>query len=249
MADRAGQNSLTMRRDSWWIEPLVYAIVLGAFGIYSTWRAFANDYYLVHSTLENGYLLSPFYSPLIIAKWWPISPALLILWAPLGFRATCYYYRKAYYRSFFFSPPACAVKPMVKEGAYTGETRFPFILQNLHRYFFYAATIVLLFLWYDAFLSFSFKDGIGISLGTLVLLLNAFLLSMYSLSCHSFRHLVGGKLDVFSACPTRFKLWGAASVMNESHMVWAWISLVFVGFADLYVYLIALGVISDVRFI
>ncbi len=55
----------------------------------------------------------------------------------LGFRLTCYYYRKAYYRAFWQSPPACAVAE--PHGKYTGETRFPLIMQNVHRYFFYAA--------------------------------------------------------------------------------------------------------------
>ena len=35
------------------------------------------------------------------------NPALLVLPFPLTFRLTCYYYRKAYYRAFFWSPPAC----------------------------------------------------------------------------------------------------------------------------------------------
>ena len=43
----------------------------------------------------------------------------------LLFRLTCYYYRKAYYRAFWLSPPACAVaEPHAK---YTGETRFPLL--------------------------------------------------------------------------------------------------------------------------
>jgi hypothetical protein len=240
-AERA--ERLTLRRDAWWVEPLITVVVLSAFGIYATWRAFANEYYFVEP------YLSPFYSPLILADWWPISPAILILWAPLGFRVTCYYYRKAYYRSFFWSPPSCAVKPRPKEGAYTGETRFPYILQNIHRYFLYAATVVVLFLWYDAIKAFFFEDGFGVGVGTIVLLLNAFLLTMYSLSCHSFRHLVGGNLDVFSRCPTRHKLWGGASALNANHMFWAWISLVVVALADLYVMLVAMGVITDVRLI
>jgi hypothetical protein len=57
-----------------------------------------------------------------------LSPALIILIFPLGFRMTCYYYRKAYYRSFWMSPPACAVAEPHK--TYTGETRAPLILQN-----------------------------------------------------------------------------------------------------------------------
>ncbi len=243
MSNGTDQGTLTQRRDVWWIEPLITAAVLGAFGIYSTWRALADEYFYTDP------YLSPFYSPLILADWWPFSPAILILWAPLGFRATCYYYRKAYYRSFFLSPPACAVSLIRKNSNYRGESAFPYILQNVHRFFFYAATVVLIFLWYDAVIAFKFKDGIGIGFGSIVLTLNAFLLTLYSASCHSFRHLIGGKLDVFSSCPTRFRLWGAASVMNERHMLYAWVSLVFVALADLYVMLVAKGIITDVRFI
>ena len=60
---------------------------------------------------------------------------LIILIIPLGFRMTCYYYRKAYYRSFWMSPPACAVPdktPVATSRRYTGETRFPLILMNAH---------------------------------------------------------------------------------------------------------------------
>ena len=73
-----------------------------------------------------------------------------------GFRVTCYYYRKAYYRSFVWSPPACAVPDARTK--YCGESRFPLILQNIHRYFFYLAILILLFLWWDAILAFSFPD-------------------------------------------------------------------------------------------
>ena len=99
MANGTADSALTLRKDSWWVAPLVTGVVLGAFGIYSTWRALANEYFFAEP------YLSPFYSPLILSDWWPFSPALLILWAPLGFRATCYYYRKAYYRAYFLSPP------------------------------------------------------------------------------------------------------------------------------------------------
>ena len=146
--------------------------------------------------------LSPFYSPLIDPHhhWWPFSPAILILGGPLGFRLTCYYYRKAYYRGFLLDPPACAVG----EGGgrkYRGETAFPFILQNVHRYFFYIAVIFVAFLWYDAIVAFDFDGKFGIGVGTLVMLVNIILLTMYTFSCHSLRHLVGGKLDCFS-CAT-----------------------------------------------
>jgi hypothetical protein len=77
----------TLRRDAWWLELLPVVVVLGAFSIYATWRALEGRFY------EWGPYLSPFYSPLIDAhhRWWPFSPALLILGGPLGFRATSYY--------------------------------------------------------------------------------------------------------------------------------------------------------------
>jgi hypothetical protein len=242
MAISATQNYTTLRRDAWWIAPLITVVVLGGFVIYATWRALENQYYLVEP------YLSPLYSPLITPSWWPFSPAILILWAPGLFRFTCYYYRKAYYRSFAGMPPACAVEGRSKKG-YNGEMKFPLILQNLHRFFFYAATIVLLFLWYDAFKAFNFHGQFGIGIGSIILILNAFLLSMYSLSCHSFRHLIGGKLNVFSSCPTKFKLWSQVSSFNENHMMWAWVSLFGVSLTDLYVRLVATGVITDVRLI
>lgn len=240
MANATAQGALTMRRDAWWIAPLLTVIVLSGFGIYATWRAFENRFY------EVGPYLSPFYSPLLHFGWWRFSPAILILWAPLGFRVTCYYYRKAYYRAFFWDPPACAVGEPRK--GYNGETRFPFILQNIHRYFFYAATIVLVFLWYDAIKAFIFDGHFGVGVGSIVLFVNnIILLPLYSFSCHSFRHLIGGHLDQFSRCPTRYKLWGAVSVLNNNHMLWAWISLFSVALADFYIRLVASGAINDVR--
>jgi hypothetical protein len=240
MANATAQSALTMRRDAWWIAPLLTVIVLGGFGIYATLRAFEGRYY------EIGPYLSPFYSPLLHFGWWKFSPAILILWAPLGFRVTCYYYRKAYYRAFFWDPPACAVGEL-RKGTYHGETRFPFILQNVHRYFFYAATVVLAFLWYDAIVAFFFDGHFGIGVGSIVLLVNVVLLSFYSLSCHSFRHLIGGSLDQFSKCPTRYRLWRGASALNYNHMLWAWLSLFSVALADLYIRLVSSGAITDVR--
>ena len=234
----------TMRRDAWWLAPLVTAVVLAGFGIYSTWAAFQGAHY------EWGPYLSPFYSPLILTDWWPLSPAILILWMPLGFRATCYYYRKAYYRSFFLRPPACAVTGL-RPGQYTGERAFPLILQNVHRYFLYLALIVLAFLWYDVILAFNFDGRLGMGLGTLVLLTNATLLSLYTFSCHSLRYLVGGHIDCFSCVPlgeARYKAWRGVSILNRNHMLWAWMSLVMVGFADFYVRMLSMGIFSDVRF-
>ncbi|MBI2987816.1 MAG: succinate dehydrogenase [Deltaproteobacteria bacterium] len=242
----------TLRQDLWWVEPLLVVVVLGSFVVYTTWAALQNAYYYAAP------YLSPFYSPCLstncahvslplIGSWWNLSPAILILWIPAGFRATCYYYRKAYYRSFFGAPPACAVRDIARN--YTGETRFPFVLQNMHRYFFWLASLVVVFLWWDAILAFRFPDGFGVGIGTLVLLVNAFLLSLYSFSCHSCRHMCGGHLDTFHDSPAKYRIWEAVSRLNEHHMLYAWISLIWVALTDLYVRLLSMGVISDVRLI
>ncbi|HEX9455051.1 MAG TPA: hypothetical protein VGA27_11840 [Candidatus Binatia bacterium] len=241
----------TLRKDNWWVEPLMVVVVLGGFAIYATWAALQNGNYYVEP------YLSPFYSPCVsancahvtlplIGSWWNLSPAFLILWVPGGFRATCYYYRKAYYRSFFQSPPACAVRDASK--SYSGETRFPFLLQNLHRYFFYLSLVILAFLWWDAVLAFRFPDGFGMGVGTIVLLLNAVLLSLFSLSCNSCRHVCGGYLNSFHSAPTKYKTWSLVSKLNEKHMEFAWVSLIWVALTDLYVRLLSMGVISDARF-
>lgn len=250
MADSSTAGGLataprTERRDAWWVENLPFIIVLGAFTIYTTWRAFEGRYYWIDP------YLTPFYSPLIDAehRWWPFSPALLVLWAPLGFRTTCYYYRKAYYRAFFADPYACAVGER-KNRKYCGETKFPFILQNIHRYFFLVAVVVLAFLWYDAIRAFFFPNGFGIGVGTVIMVVNVMLLSVYTFSCHSFRHLVGGKLDCFSCTSfsgARHSAWGKVTRLNEHHMFWAWVSMISVGLTDLYIRLLAAGVFREIR--
>src|SRR2546428_348951 len=168
----------------------------------------------------GGASLSPFPSPLIITPGFPYSPALLTLLPPILFRATCYYYRKAYYRSYFLDPPACAVGEPRGHG-YRGETAFPFILQNLHRYAFYITFVYLFFLWRDVFEGARFGSGIGIGVGTLVLLINTAALTLYSFSCHSARHLVGGTLDCFScsaATRARHSVWRRARALHQHHM-------------------------------
>jgi len=172
----------------------------------------------------------------------------LILGGPLSFRATCYYYRKAYYRAFFADPPACSVGEPSR--SYSGETKFPFILQNLHRYALYLAIIFLAFLWKDAYDAFWWDGKFGMGVGTLVLLVNIILLTTYTLSCHSLRHLAGGKLDCFS-CATfgkpRHGAWSFLTKLNERHMLFAWMSLISVGFADFYIRMVSSGAIHDVR--
>ena len=241
-----------LRRDSWWLEILPVILLLGAAGIYLTVGAiWSSNYY------ADPYL-SPLYSPClavscehvtfpIFGVWFFLSPALLILWIPGGFRLTCYYYRKAYYRSFFLSPPACTVPDARKR--YKGESRWPFILQNVHRYFFWASIPVLFFLWWDSILAFQFPEGFGVGFGTLFITLNAALLSLYTLSCHACRHLVGGGTNLFARAPVRFRLWKSVTWLNERHMQIAWISLVWVVSTDVYIRLLSTGTIQDPRLI
>ncbi|AEM81153.1 hypothetical protein [Streptomyces violaceusniger] len=256
-ASRAAIPARHLRSDRWWLSPAITAAGLFAFIVYSTWRAFAGDDYYAEP------YVSPFYSPCvaqncvpmkgganweIFGAWWGLSPALLILIFPLGFRLTCYYYRKAYYRGFWASPPACAVaEPRAK---YTGETRFPLVLQNIHRYFFYFAVIVAGILTYDTVLGFRDEHGRWghMGLGTLVLLANIALIWAYTLSCHSCRHIVGGRMKHFSRHPVRYRLWGWVSGLNARHMQLAWASLISVAVADFYVYLVASGAFDDPRF-
>ena len=247
----AGPAGRTLRTDRWWLAPLLTALGLVAFIAYATWRAFENAHYFAEP------YISPFYSPCITqhcaGDTFPklfagpsvVSPAIYILIVPLGFRMTCYYYRKAYYRSLWLSPPACAVRE--PHGSYRGETRLPLIAQNIHRYFFLLGTVFNIVLTYDAVTAFRDEHGSWghAGLGTLVLLVNAGLLWAYSLSCHSCRHLVGGRLKHFSRHPVRYRLWTLASRLNTRHMQIAWASLFFVAFTDFYVRLVSSGAISD----
>jgi hypothetical protein len=253
----------TARRDRWWVEPLFISLGLATFVVYATWAAFQGTHYTF------GPYLSPFYSPEIFGDsphswfgpkpaWWPIwlpfSPAFLILWAPGGFRLTCYYYRGAYYKSFWADPPACAVGE--PRAVYRGEAAFPLVVQNIHRFFLRLAEPILLVLAWDACKAFWFVDpatgqgGLGIGIGTLVLAANVVLLGGYTLGCHSLRHLVGGRKDELSkSVALRGTTYNCVSCLNSRHRLFAWCSLVSVGFADLYVRLCSMGIWSDWRIV
>ena len=250
----------TTRRDAWWVVPLATFLGLSAFIVYATWAAFQGTHY------THGPYLSPFYSPEIFGDsphawfgprpgWWPgwlpFSPALLILWAPGGFRFTCYYYRGAYYKAFWADPPSCAVGEPRK--SYRGESSFPLILQNVHRYFLYLALFFLIFLAYDVWKAMWFTDpatgvaSFGIGVGTLVLAANTCLLGGYTLGCHSLRHLVGGRRDSLAGSPARLTAYRCSGCFNRGHMRWAWASLFSVAFSDLYVRLCSMGIWTDWR--
>jgi hypothetical protein len=250
----------TSRPDAWWLQPAAVFLGLSLFIVYSTWAAFQGEHYAF------GSYLSPFYSPELFGdsahawfgprpSWWtswlPWSPAFLILWAPGGFRLTCYYYRGAYYKAFWADPPSCTVGE--PRSTYLGERHLPLILQNVHRYFLYLALVFLVILSLDVWHALWFTDPatgestFGVGVGTLVLAVNVVLLGGYTLGCHSLRHLVGGRLNKLSRRPVQRRAYACASCLNRRHMLFAWMSLFWVGFSDLYVRLLSMGVWVDWR--
>ena len=257
----------TNRSDYWWIEPLLTGFGFLGFVIYTTWAMFQGNYYWWSAGYEGfGGYLSPFYSPLLfieqsvagaapVAHAWfgtwpdwmpsliPITPAILILAGPLSFRMTCYYYRKFYYRAYLLSPPACAVMG-ISQKKYKGETTL-LMIQNIHRYTLYIAIGFVLVLSYDAILAFFRNGKFGIGIGTIILLLNPIFLAGYVFGCHAFRHLAGGHDNCF-ICPQgkekiQYKIWQGVSKLNSRHMFWAWISMIWVAFTDIYVRMVSKG--------
>ena len=254
---RGGPDVATLRSDRWWLQPVITVTVLTSFVVYATWAAFVGTNYYAGSSFGRD-LISPFYSPCLAGScvegsvhgptlsWWTLSPALIILLFPLGFRMTCYYYRRSYYRAFWWAPPACGVADA--HGSYSGESKFPLIMQNVHRYFFYFGLVFNSILTADAVLAYRIDGAWGLSVGSLVLTANAALLWLYSLSCHACRHLCGGNLRSFSKHPIRAKMWNLLTPLNAQHMKFAWVSLFGVALTDVYVRLVASGTITDFKF-
>lgn len=255
---RAAIPAKTLRTDRWRLAPLTVGAILAFFIVYSTVRIFMGQYYWV----DEYHYLTPLYSPCVSAScepgsihfgtWLPALPFFIplgIIAFPIvaGFRVTCYYYRKSGYRTLWMSPQACAVAEPHKK--YSGETRFPLVLMNYHRYFFYFAAVVLLVNLYDAVLATTGPRGLGIGLGTLIIWLNVVMLSLYTLSCHACRHIVGGRLKHFSRHPMRYRYWTIVSKLNTRHGTYAMISLFTVILTDAYIMSVSAGWITDLRFV
>lgn len=235
-------------RSNWWVYPTTTAVVFTLFIVYGTWSVAFGSGSSGHHAWVQGPYLSPFYSPVIPFGWWPLSAAILVAWVPLGFRATCYYYRKAYYRAYFWDPPACAIRepghPHVFAGRFAGERRFPWILNNFHRFLLYLALVVLGFLWWDTINAFWYRGSLYVGFGTILMLANVVLLTGYTFSCHALRHLVGGSVDCFScarAGGARHGAWRFVSWINPYHGNFAWFSLFSVALVDIYIRFIAAG--------
>ncbi len=268
----------TSRKDAWWVQPLLVFLGFSAFIVYSTWAALQGAHFYYGGASGANYL-SPFYSPLLFEvpgqpvthhswfgappEWllsiWPsfipFTPALFILWAPGGFRFTCYYYRGAYYKAFWADPPNCSVgEPKFRGRNYRGEKKFPLLIQNVHRYFMYLAVAFIFLLAWDAIQAYRFGEHgnrtFGIGVGSLILTINPILLGAYTFGCHSLRHLIGGNRDCISSCSAvQAGAYRGVTCLNRKHMLWAWLSLFWVGFTDFYVRMCSMGVFSDLRLV
>lgn len=243
MAHYSAPSKLTEPSPSWWQSPNVILVVFSLFVLYSAWEI------LTHNVGRYQNYLSPYFSP-DVGLWLgvPWIPALLVAWVPLGFRASCYYYRREYYRGFFRDPAACTVPD--RSSRYRGETKPPLSWNNLHRFFLYLSFVVVVFLWKDAVDGFWYHHHLDVRLGSILLLLDAILLSLYTFSCHAFRHLVGGQVDCFSCSAwssVRYRWWQTISRLNREHGIFAWASMFAVWATDLYVRLLISGVLHDPR--
>ena len=255
---RAPIAATTLRKDNWKKSPLLTFIGLSAFVLYGLIRTATQSAYYVPAY----HYLSPFASPCVsstcvegsseFGHWFGAFPAMIplaIVTLPflLGFRLTCYYYRKAYYRAFWQSPVACAVPE--PRGKYTGETRFPLILQNAHRYFWMVAVVISVINTFDAIKAFQSPTGFGFGLGNIIITANVILLWSYTMGCHSCRHITLGRINHFSKHPVRYWLYQRVSWLNGRHMQLAWTTLATLVLTDAYIALVSSGTISDLRFI
>jgi hypothetical protein len=267
---------VTRRSDRWWLGPTITFLGLTAFIVYANVALMLGDHYWADPYLSPMYAPALFTDPSapgslpadhawfgVYPQWWldlrgaiPFlpertltSPAALILIFPLSFRLTCYYYRKAYYRSFAATPPACAVEG-VRTGKYMGETQL-LLFQNLHRFALYFALMFIFFLGYDAVISFSKNGQLGIGVGSVIQTVNVILIGSYTLGCHSFRHLIGGRKNWMTCdggrASTAHRLWLGCSRLNARHMAFAWASLLWVGFTDFYIRMVSMGVFTDLN--
>ena len=137
------------RTDNWWLAPALTAAGLLLFFGYLTFRAF-NATYVWFDPYISPTVAPPVFTPAsgypgavpidhawfgASLAWWPSflpqSPTFFLPGLAIAFRVTCYYYRGAYYKAFFLTPPNCAVRGISRR--YHGE-KVLLIFQNLHRY-------------------------------------------------------------------------------------------------------------------
>ncbi len=188
----------------------------------------------------KGYI-DPFYSPTII-----VLPFVGL------FRLTCYAYRKDYYRHVFDHPRSC-LTPARAESAhkgYSGETTL-FAFNNFHRYFLYVGIAIIPFFYYDFATSLLQGGDFMLRIGSILLLLNAIFISLWTFSCHAFRHLTGGNVDCYSCTSSpgfRKGFYDGQSRLNRHHELFAFLSLAFIVGVDLYLRALSAGWPLDFTF-
>ena len=181
---RAAVKARTYRVDRWWLPPLVQFLGLSALVAYGTVAAFRNAHYFtepvpvavlfpvpdrqVRRPLHAGLprrlvaLLAGLPDPDLPAR---LPPHLLLL--PQGLLPVV------------LAVPAGLRGAPTPHKRYTGESRFPLLIQNIHRYFFYIASLFAVLLTYDARArSFDLDGHFGIGVGTGVLAINVALITL-----------------------------------------------------------------------
>jgi len=224
----------TTRSDAWWMQPIAVFLGFSAFIVYSTWAALQGTdptkctYWFGG---DGANYLSPFYSPSffgsvphpgifgVTPSWWPAWALFSPAFLIMWIPAG-FRFTCYYYRGAYYK--AFWLDPVA---CAVGD---------------------------DAFDGLWFKDDagnahFGVAIGSLVLIVNVFLLGGYTLGCHSLRHLVGGFLDAKSKSAACASCYNAVTCLNKKHMLWAWLSLFWVGFTDAYIRLCATGVWHDFR--
>ncbi len=199
--------------------------------------------FLIFPVKEISGYIDPFYSPTIL-----ILPFVGL------YRLTCYAYRKDYNRHIFKHPIGCDLINRLdsRERTYTGETSGLFKIENLHRYFLYVSILIVPFFYYDFYTSLFINNIFVFRLGSVLLLINAIFITLYVLSCHSLRSLIGGRKDCYSCMNygTKIKsMYDKQSWLNKHHEQLAWISLVFIIFVDLYLRGLTAGMPLDITFL
>jgi hypothetical protein len=119
-----------------------------------------------------------------------------------------------------------------------------FRIENLHRYFMYFSVLILPFFFYDFYIAVAYSGIFKITLGSLLLLANAVVVTVWVFSCHAVRHLTGGRVDCYGcklAGKSRNKFFRFQSYFNVHHEALAWTSLILFISVDLYLRALSAG--------
>ena len=253
----------TSRRDRWWVQPLLVFLVLSAFIVYATWAAFQGEHYYLEK--DGRHYLSPFYSPELVRRlaarlvrakpaWWPawlpFSPALLILWAPGGLPLHLLLLPRRLLQGVLGRPARLRRRRAAQEllgraHLAAGPAERPPLLpvpgRAVHRSCWPGTPSRRS----GSRTRTAFRFGVGV--GSLVL-------TRQRLSCWAATRSAAircgtwsaGGIDQLSKAPDAPRAYECVSCLNRRHMVWAWCSLFWVAFSDLYVRLCSMG-LDDLR--